>query len=41
MKIELFGLMMDCPFEKRCKKECKGKCDLAELYEEHIKLSVR
>lgn len=41
MLIPMFGLMMECPYTGRCNKKCTGKCDRAELYEEHIKLSVR
>lgn len=41
MLVKFLGLMRICPLKDNCKRTCTGKCDILELYEEHIRDNFR
>ena len=36
MKVLYFGRYVDCPLRIDCVRDCKGRCERLELFEEHI-----
>ena len=36
MKVLYLGRYIDCPLQVDCAKDCKGRCERLELFEEHI-----
>lgn len=41
MKVLYFGRYTDCPLQSNCDKQCTGKCERLELFEEKIQEEAR